>query len=813
MSAAELSTTAPISLSPEIAQAAAEACHTIAPTWPLDQLIAVNPWWELKHRPFADVAAELQTLAKIQCLMPKSYYQSLWQAPVTAKHLEQAADSLGIATTTAHLREHLRQSDWQGHWHNLSDWLDSYGARRHRMAWQDEITQQISQYCAETFQEGTPFHNGEQAGLYAEWLDLTRQDRGLEILMGEPKLRQQFKALPTDYQTLLAEACEELAINNQSLKDYFTALLLDISGWASWVAYVRWQDQLNDKKPSALQEELLCIRLAWDLALWRHYKQQHAKAFIQLKNDWKTQWQSLPQVIKSHRDAQKLTWVWHKAAELAYQQQLHTQLLKAAADQTTTSTTPHLHAVFCIDVRSEPIRRALEAQNASITTSGFAGFFGLPLEYQPEGTELTRPQLPGLLKAGIQVSEKSDDLNTMTQTRKRSFWQSIRFNRLHDASPATFSLVEAAGLRYGFTLLKNTFTPPAPVHPVNQLANSKHWHLSKNGQALSIDDKVELVQGVLSAMGLTHSFANVTMLVGHGSSTCNNPHAAGLDCGACGGQTGEINVRVLADLLNNQDIRSGLTERGISIPTDATFVPALHNTTTDDITCLNPTDDQQVTQWLSSASEQARQQRAASLGIDPSTSAKDIQKIIESYSRDWSQVRPEWGLANNASFIVAPRTVTKAADLQGRSFLHDYDWQNDTDFALLELIMTAPMIVTNWINMQYNASVTDNQKYGSGNKVLHNVVGGNLGVFEGNGGDLRIGLPLQSVHNGTQWMHQPQRLSVYLAAPKEAISDIVNKHPMLADLINNDWLYIFQWNLQTQTIAQLYQSQWQEVSH
>lgn len=98
-------------------------------------------------------------------------------------------------------------------------------------------------------------------------------------------------------------------------------------------------------------------------------------------------------------------------------------------------------------------------------------------------------------------------------------------------------------------------------------------------------------------------------------------------------------------------------------------------------------------------------------------------------------------------------------NLQGRSFLHDYQWQKDKDFAVLELIMTAPMVATNWINMQDNASVTDNLKYGCGNKVLHNAVGGNIGVFEGNGGDLRIGLAMQSLHDGEKWMHQPQRLA------------------------------------------------------
>jgi hypothetical protein len=118
------------------------------------------------------------------------------------------------------------------------------------------------------------------------------------------------------------------------------------------------------------------------------------------------------------------------------------------------------------------------------------------------------------------------------------------------------------------------------------------------------------------------------------------------------------------------------------------------------------------------------------------------------------------------------------------------------------------MLVTHWINLQYYASVTDNLHYGSGNKVLHNVVGGHLGVFEGNGGDLRIGLPLQSLHNGEQWMHEPLRLSVYLAAPREAIADIARRHSAVEDLIDNDWLYLFRIDEENKSVEQFYQGQW-----
>ena len=269
-------------------------------------------------------------------------------------------------------------------------------------------------------------------------------------------------------------------------------------------------------------------------------------------------------------------------------------------------------------------------------------------------------------------------------------------------------------------------------------------------------------------------------------------------------------MRVLASLLNDRDIRRSLSEQALIIPDDCRFVAALHNTTTDEITCLGGPIHDQLNDWLKNAGQSARQSRAKSLDLAEVNPAK-LAGLLQKRSRDWSQVRPEWGLANNASFIVAPRAFTRALDLSGRSFLHDYRWQNDEGFNILELIMTAPMIVTNWINMQYNASVADNQKYGSGNKVLHNIVGGNLGVFEGNGGDLRIGLAMQSLHNGKQWMHQPLRLSVYLAAPKQAIADIVKRHEMVADLINNDWLYVFQWDLEAQTLSRYYRGEWQEV--
>jgi uncharacterized protein YbcC (UPF0753/DUF2309 family) len=152
--------------------------------------------------------------------------------------------------------------------------------------------------------------------------------------------------------------------------------------------------------------------------------------------------------------------------------------------------------------------------------------------------------------------------------------------------------------------------------------------------------------------------------------------------------------------------------------------------------------------------------------------------------------------------VVAPREHSKQVDLGGKSFLHNYDWKKDAEFGILEVIMTAPMIVTSWINLQYYASTVDNKNFGSGNKTLHNVTAG-IGVIEGYSGDLRVGLPMQSVHDGERFQHDPLRLNVVIEAPTEAINQVIAKHPMVRNLFDNQWIYLMAMNDEGQ-IAQRY---------
>ncbi|MDX1796662.1 MAG: DUF2309 domain-containing protein, partial [Hydrogenovibrio sp.] len=787
-----------------------KACAKIAPTWPLDELIAVNPWWEMREEPFYKVSAKLAALSQAQCLMPKSYFQEIWMELLLPHHLEQAAKELGKDFSVENLERYLLEDDEHTHWHNVSDFVDSGRDRKYKMAWRDEITHQISQFCADFFRqkEDKGCYAETYKGLYSEWLATTRQDKGIEILMAEDGLTQQFLDLPETPEDLLSEALLGLRVLDNQIADYAHALLLDVNGWASWVAYLRWQDRLSGFDNN-LMLDFLAIRVAWEWVLWRHQRDTDRTVFNELKLMWRHQMNILPELIETHEAAQAKSWVWQRAAEIAYQSTLQQQLKHASQTmEKSEPSQPVLQAAFCIDVRSEVIRRALEAQDAGIETIGFAGFFGLPIEYQPIGTDLSRPQLPGLLKSGIKVTPVlSDDTrqSTMHALNKKARWVEWGYS-----PPATFSMVEATGLAYAFKLLRNSLMPQEHEMPVNHLPTSDEFELTQSDEPLSLEQKVDLAAGILHGLGLDHNLAETVLLVGHGSSSCNNPHAAGLDCGACGGQTGEINVKVLAFLLNDGAVRQGLADKGIAIPDNTHFMAAMHNTTTDEFTCFGaqPLNDN-IQRWLSKATELARQERAVRLGLTD-LQGRELHESIQRRAKDWSQVRPEWGLSNNASFIVAPRYRTRGTDFQGRAFLHDYDWQVDTDLSLLTLIMTAPMVVASWINLQYYASVCDNYVYGSGNKVLHNVVDGCIGVFEGNGGDLRIGLPLQSLHNGENWMHEPLRLSVYIDAPRKAIEKVAEENEVVRQLIDNEWLFCFRWD-RSGNIERYFNQNWQSL--
>lgn len=235
-----------------------------------------------------------------------------------------------------------------------------------------------------------------------------------------------------------------------------------------------------------------------------------------------------------------------------------------------------------------------------------------------------------------------------------------------------------------------------------------------------------------------------------------------------------------------------MVPRGIKIPADTLFLGALHDTTTDAVRLYSGdhpserhrSDIDHAAAWLEAAGPIARGERARRL---PRSSGEGS---LARRSRDWSEVRPEWGLAGCKAFIAARRACNAGKTLEGRVFLHDYDWRLDQEFGVLELILTAPVVVASWISLQYYGSTVAPGVFGGGNKLLHNVTGG-IGVVEGNGGLLRVGLPWQSVHDGREPVHEPLRLTVCVEAPREAMTAILDRHPHVRALFDNRWLHLF----------------------
>ena len=799
-------------------QAIDDACGTIAPNWPLDRSIAVNPYWGRVQRPFTAAATEMARLAGSTLWMPPGYYREAWDTGLIGRpHLARARAEVESSMTEAALLAALDAEPGRcAPLPLLCDALDQTRDLRHEPAWSDAVTHQVSQYCAAYFDNHqADWKPWAGQGLYAGWRHTVARDRGVALLMGAPHITRQAVTLPEAPRELIGYALNKLDVPDADARDLLQVALMRIGGWAAWCAYLRWQARLAGGDDSSIVD-LLAIRLAWECLLDDGERGERSTW-----RAWRRAWADPARQGAGAVDSPLA--VWHRALEIAYQQ----PLARALAQNTTAeqARAPSAQAVFCIDVRSEVFRRALEQACPSVQTLGFAGFFGLPIQYTPVGTGAARPQLPGLLAPTLQVtdtcgSEAGD--STLAKARRRRLGGAALWQTFQRVPASAFTVVESLGLGYAAKLVRRSLRKVSETAKPDRMGLTPTQSRSlrprltfQDGDATN--QGAALAERVLRAMGLTEGLAPIVLLVGHGSQTANNPHAAGLDCGACCGQTGEVNARALADLLNEPAIRHALAERAIHIPKTTHFLPALHNTTTDEVTLFDrdrvppPLDGplDELERALAAAGDRARAARAPTLGLSHLAARPHrLAQALKARAADWAQTRPEWGLTNNAAFIVAPRARSRGIDLDGRAFLHDYDWQRDPDGEVLELIMTAPMIVTHWINMQYYASTVDNQRFGSGNKILHNVVGGRIGVFEGNNGDLRIGLPLQSVHDGRHWRHTPLRLSVFIEAPRESIDAVLAKHDLVRHLIQNQWLHLFR--LDDSEVETYQDGQWHE---
>lgn len=750
----------------DLLKAAEAAVRAIPPAFPLDATVAVNPFLGQAGEDLPTAAARLARVAGVRLTRPRAEYA----AEVAAGRI----DDHDLAAALIACPSPLKPADLallkaklaaEGPAPESLPTIAHLAAEATGIDWPALIARSIGLWAAGHFDRGqalwTPAPGRTAFAAWREWAshDLTPEIAGLAGFCAHVAVA------PDTPGRALLRAAEALGITEAAAGTAFHRLLMDLGGWAQHARWLMWQAEMsggNDPAPS----DLLAIRLIWEEALLAHVPQ--------VSEAWTAVLATHAAPVEPTPD-QVLDAILQEAAERAHQRQLATVLggpPKARAGR------PALQAAFCIDVRSEVFRRALESVAQGAETVGFAGFFGLPVAHRAHGSELAETHLPVLLRPGLTASSHAaPGAETASRARARA---SRAWGRFRQAAVSSFAFVEAAGPVYGWKLVADA---------LGRGAKSAPTPAPRFDPELPAEAKAATAAAVLKAMGLVSGHARLVLLLGHGAQVANNPHESAYHCGACGGQTGEVSARLLAALLNDPQTRAGLPALGIHLPEDTHFLAGLHDTTTDAVTlfedCPAPghaADLAQARAWLAAAGAMARAERAQKL--PGATMAR-----IPARARNWAETRPEWGLADCAAFIAAPRSVTAGADLGGRAFLHSYDWRGDEDFATLEMILTAPVVVASWIALQYYGSSVAPAAFGGGNKLIHNVTGG-IGVVQGNGGILRPGLPWQAVHNGVHQMHQPLRLSVLIEAPQEAIVAVLARHPEVRALFDNGWLHL-----------------------
>ena len=767
-------TTAPIAQSrvPALLAAAESAARAIPPAFPLEATVAVNPFLGQTGEDLAATAARLSRVGGVAVTRPRKFYAAQIKAGrILDADLQGALDAEADVRKPRDLAALKAAAQAEGASTKALPSVADLAAKTTGVDWPSVFENTFGLWASGYFDEGqalwTPAPGQSAYAAWQAWAthDLTPEIAGLDGFCAH------VAAAPDTAARAIVRAVETLGVTDAAAETVFHRLLMEVSGWAQHARWRLWRAELAGGTDEALGG-LLAIRLVWEEAL--------LAATPAIADRWRETIAAHGEPVTASPD-QIADAILQDAAERAHQRTISDSLTGApASNGEAAAPRPNLQAAFCIDVRSEVYRRALESQSTDIETIGFAGFFGLPLAHTAHGSDVVEAHLPVLLNPAMESTShtsEADERKTRIRARAARAW-----GRFRQAAVSSFAFIEAAGLLYGAKL-------------VTDALGLKHG-ASGSGPAphvlggLSAEDKAGTAAAVLNAMGMTDGFARVVLLVGHGATVTNNPHESAYHCGACGGYSGEVSARLLAQLLNDPETRAGLPAHGLELPADTLFVAGLHDTTRDEVKLYQDDDAAghgedlaQAKSWLAGAGRLARGERALRL-----SGAREETVAARAYN--WAEVRPEWGLAGCAAFIAAPRAATAGADLGGRAFLHSYDWRADKNFSTLELILTAPVVVASWISLQYSGSTVAPDVFGGGNKLIHNVVGG-IGVVEGNGGRLRPGLPWQAVHDGEAPAHEALRLSVYVEAPQSAIAEILERHPSVRALFDNGWLHLF----------------------
>ncbi len=800
-----------------------EAARVIGPLWPLSTFIAVNPLWDLRHMSFHDaVEHAVQVLGIGGYPSPALFAEAYADRRVVGADLRAVLDSHvasghGASTST---EPEVRPSSKTPRVRTAAERHDDLFGTQIAAT----VDREVAKWCAAYVTGILP--DEPAGGFYAAWCDVVVFDPASRAIAGSAG-RKRLAEMGADPEDAILACFELLDVADDERVPELARHLARMPGWAG---HAKWRSRwaaaghrgaalhLVDYLAVRLCYEAVLVRIATSGDLWRR-AQEHdrlpggSKSTNHAAQDDETRpgrraVGRLPDDVEkrlSRLEATDVARVWLAAYEGHYRDWLLATLERRdGAALGTSRARPEAQAVFCIDVRSEGLRRHLE-DSGRYETLGFAGFFALPVRYRGWGAAETVDLCPVLVRPSTEIAERPVTGSRQAGDRQLVGRQAVAaarsaFDSSRKGALSPFILAEASGFFAAPIAVAKTLFPA-------RYQSLRHWarrmlappcatvvDADPAAGAMSDEEQALFAEAALTTMGLTRDFASVVLLCGHGSTTENNPYASSLDCGACGGNRGGPSARAAAAILNRQATRHLLAERGIVVPEDTVFVAGEHDTATDTVTVLDahlvPPGHRDTVVALQSALDRAGAATAAErLSRLPGGDSLGHATLPRGRAADWAQVRPEWGLARNAAFIVAPRTVTAGVDLGCRCFLHSYDAEIDADGVALETILTAPMVVAHWINAQYYFSTVDPDVLSAGDKTAHNIVGG-IGVVQGAGGDLRAGLPLQSIFDGDSAYHEPMRLLVVVQAPLSLLDGVVARNPVLRELFDGQWVHL-----------------------
>lgn len=770
----------------------AAAAHDVVPLWPLSSFIAVNPLSGHESEPFENATASGWALTR----QYDSYLSDLRHGRITEADLEAAlleripeldADITIRGTSLTAVGVAVRDMRAGG-------WASTVPAPV-ALPWVDEyVAGWVSTYLNPDPLWVMPH---KQRGFYRAWRTLARHDRALPRAV-----RHRLTDVPLDAEAALAWSLDRMGVIQNGIPDVLRHELTFLPGW---VGHIKWRaenvgdiDLLSYLAVRCTVRVLQKIRLpltpestsAIDPAVTLWPRAEHVAQQIAGGGARRDDIAVVARVLVNHPlDVHPFT--WQRAYELHYRDALLSGLSTANPSQAPSA----IQVVMCIDPRSEGMRRQLEKTSA-VETFGFAGFFGVPVRFARYNARGAINALPALLTPRHTMTElpahSARAKRSVARMRAQDAWRHAQ--HVADTSTATpFAFAEATGWLYAAASILRTFAPTlhARLSALGEKSTRGFPSTVTVTDAFTIEERAAMAETAIRMMGMTH-FAPLVVLAAHTSQSTNNLYESALDCGACGGNPGTANARAAAAIFNDPDVRELLTIRGIAIPAESFFVAAKHNTVSDSIVLedrqLIPESHAETARLFDALQHRAGnhliRERASDLpGASPTHSPSRVRRR----AYDWAEVYPELGLAGNAALIIGPRRMTRGVDLARRVFLHSYETGLDPDGVALETIMTAPLIVAQWINHQYFFSALNPTTLGAGTKTVHNAVG-TIGVLEGGGGDLRRGLPWQSVGIGSQLFHEPLRLTVLIEAPLKLVGDIVSRNQVLRNLLDNDWI-------------------------